>query len=268
MTKGTEQLYLGLAAARKIKGGLELARGGAEQATQATNDPSVRMSLIQIEQNLSTVNSQCETLQGQLNQLVGLPPCTELELAEPPLPQNPFGCADDLIASAAASSPKIREARMQAEKAAGAVRLASADFVPTVNANGFYVNQDATQTIQSDFTGVSVTANYVLEWGKKNDTLRQWKSTEVLARQNLRKEIQDLELAATKAFNEVHRSDEALQLANQLVQLNRDAKLPSDPFQLKFALKDRLESEVGLIKADLDYRNAVVEVRSLAGICD
>ena len=41
--------------------------------------------------------------------------------------------------------------------------------------------------------------------------------------------------------------------------------MPTDPFQLKFAIKDRLESELGAIKADLDYRNAIVEVRSIAG---
>ena len=169
---------------------------------------------------------------------------------------------------AVATSPKIREARMQVEKAAGAVRLANADFVPSVNAYGFYVNQDATPTIQEGFTGVGVSASYLLEWGKKNDTLRQWKATEVLARQNLQKEIQDLQLSAIKAFNEVNRTEQALGYANQLATLNRESKLPTDPFQLKFAIKDRLESELGAIKADVDFRNAVVEVRSIAGYCE
>jgi outer membrane protein TolC len=46
----------------------------------------------------------------------------------------PFSCADDAVASAVASSPKIREAQMTVEKAQAAVRLAQAEFVPTVNA--------------------------------------------------------------------------------------------------------------------------------------
>ena len=199
---------------------------------------------------------------------MNLPPCTELILTEPPAPQNPFACADEVVNAAVESSPKIREARMQVEKAAGAVRLAHADFVPSVNAYGIYVNQDATPTIQDSFTGVGMTASYLLEWGKKNDTLRQWKATEVLARQNLQKEIQDLQLSAIKAFNEANRTQQALGYANQLAALNREAKLPTDPFQLNFATKDRLESELGAIKADVDYRNAVVEVRSIAGFCE
>ena len=268
LTKGVEQLYFGLSAVRKIKGGLELAAAGAQQMVDATQASAAKISLVEVQQNLVTVNNQCIVLQVQLNQLTGLPPCTELILEDPPAPQNPFGCADELVSAAVASSPKIREARMQVEKAEGAVRLANADFVPSVNAYGFYVNQDATPTIQDGFTGVGVSASYMLEWGKKNDTLRQWKATEVLARQNLQKEIQDLQLNAIKAFNEVSRTEQALGYANQLATLNREATMPTDPFQLKFAIKDRLESELGAIKADVDFRNAVVEVRSIAGFCE
>jgi outer membrane protein TolC len=268
LTKGVEQLYFGLLAAKKIKIGLEQAAAGAKQMVDATNAPAAKISLVEVQQNLVTVNSQVASLQAQLNQLVSLPLCTELLLIEPPAPQNPFCCADELVNAAVASSPKIRDARMQCEKAAGAVDLANADYLPSVNAYGFYVNQTATPTIQDGFTGVGVSASYLLEWGKKNDTLRQWKATECLARQNLQKEIQDAQLNAIKAFNEVNRTEQALGYANQLAALNRDAALPTDPFQLKFAIKDRLESELGAIKADVDYRNAVVEVRSIAGCGD
>ncbi|MEX0642343.1 MAG: hypothetical protein WD468_06565, partial [Pirellulales bacterium] len=88
------------------------------------------------------------------------------------------------------------------------------------------------------------------------------------ANADLQKEIQDLQLNAIKAFNEVNRTEQALGYANQLATLNREATMPSDPFQLKFAIKDRLESELGAIKADVDFRNAVVEVRSIAGYCE
>ena len=268
LTKGVEQLYFGLLAAQRVQAGLEQAAAGAQQMVDATNATTARISLVEVQQILITVKSQVIVLQEQLNQLVNLPACTQLMLQEPPAPQNPFGCADDVVSAAVASSPKIREARMQVEKAGGAVRLANADYLPSVNAYGFYVNQSATPTIQEGFTGVGVSASYLLEWGKKNDTLRQWKATEVLARQNLRREIQDLQLNAIKAYNEANRTEQAFGYAQQLVKLNRESQLPTDPFQLKFAIKDRLESELGVIKADVDYRNAVVELRSLAGYCD
>ena len=67
-------------------------------------------------------------------------------------------------------------------------------------------------------------------------------------------------MTAIKAYNEAARTEQAFGYAQQMAQLNREAQLPTDPFQLKFAIKDRLESELGVIKADVDHRNAVVEV--------
>lgn len=268
ITKGVEQLYLGLLAVQRMRSGLEQAAAGAEQVVNATNSPDAKISLLQIRQNLVEVNSQASNVNTQLAQLVNLSPCAEFTLDQPPLPPLPFGCRDEVVNSAIAASPQIREAKLQVEKAEAAVKLAQSDYVPTVNAFGFYVNQDATPVIQNDFTGVGLSANYMLEWGKKNDKLREMHATEALARKALQKQFQDMELSAAKTFQEAIRAQQALDYAEQLAQLQRDAKLPSDPFQLKFALKDRLEAEIAAIKAELDYRNAVVELRSIAGLAE
>ena len=84
----------------------------------------------------------------------------------------------------------------------------------------------------------------------------------------MQKEIQDLQLNAGKAFHEANRAEQALAFAQRLVNLRREAKLPTDPFQLSFAIKSRLESELGAIKAELDYHAAVIELRSLAGLVE
>jgi len=268
LTKGVEQLYFGLLAAQRIHAALEQVVQGASALAAASNSPDAQISVVEAEQNMLTADYQVITLTEQLNQLIGLPAGTILRLEDPPAPQVPFVNAEEAAASAVASSPKIREARFQVEKAEAAVRLAEADYVPTVNAYGFYVNQDSTPTIQNDFTGVGLSASYVLEWGKKNDLLRQRKTTNALARRSMQKEIQDLQLSAGKAFHEANRAEQALAFAQRLVNLRREAKLPTDPFQLSFAIKSRLESELGAIKAELDYHNAVVELRSLAGLVE
>ncbi len=265
LTKGVEQLYFGLLAAQRIRAGLDQVTTGARQAVAANNSPDAQISLVESQQALLSADSQVTTLSEQLNQLVGLPPCTTLQLEEPLMPSSPFTCVDSAVSAAVASSPKIHDAATQVEKAEAAVRLAKADFVPSVNAYGFYVNQSTTPTIQSDFTGVGLTGTYVLEWGKKNSVLREYAATVALARDNLRHQTQELELSTAKAYHEVDRTSQSLSYANQLAQLNREAKLPTDPFQLKLAAKARLESELGAIKADLDYRTAVVELLSITG---
>jgi outer membrane protein TolC len=268
LTKGVEQLYFGLLAAQRIRDGLKQAEAGAQQLYDATRSSDAQISLVEVQQNVLTAETQVATLSEQLNQLIELPPCTRLELEDPPAPQIVFGCADEAISAAVATSPKLREARLQIEMADAAVRLAESDYVPNVNAYGLYVAQDATPIIQDDFTGFGLTATYVLEWGKKNDTLRSRKATLALARSNLRKETQAVELSTAKALHEAERAQRAFVYAQQLAELYRNAKLPTDPFQLKVELKAKLESGLGEVKAELDLRTAVAELDSLTGRCN
>ena len=176
LTKGVEQLYFGILAAQQIRAGLQQALAGARQMAEASKTTGAQISLIETQQALLTTENQVVTLTEQLNQLIDLPPCTALELVDPPALPMPFTCAEDAV-SAASSNPKVGEARMTVEKAEAVVRLAQADYVPSVNAYGFYVNQDATPTIQNDFAGVGMSATMLLEWGKKNDTLRASRAT-------------------------------------------------------------------------------------------
>ncbi len=202
-----------------------------------------------------------------MNQLVTLPPQTILELETPNPPTKPFSNVDEAVSAAVATSPKIQEARTQVDKAEAASRLAAADYVPQVLAYGIYVNQTTTPLIQDDFTGVGVTASYVLEWGKKNDTYRASTATVCLARQALRKEVQDTSLNATKAYHAAEQAEKALAYAQQLAALNSQIKPPAnDMTALKAALQARLDAEIAAIKAELEYRTAIVELRSMAGL--
>ena len=266
LVKGVEQLYFGLLATTRIRAGLEQAVAGAQQMAAASQSPDAQISLVQAQQGLLSADTQLVELTEQMNSLVDLPLGTQLELEEPPLPTMPFGTADEAMAAAIASSPKLQEARRQVDKAEAALRLAHADYVPSVMAYGFYVNQNATPTIQEDFTGVGLSATYLLEWGKKNDTYRASKATVALARQNLRKEMQDASLNASKAFHAVNQAEQAFNYAQQLASLNQQVQPPAaDPVALKAAMQARMEAAVAAIKAELDYRTAIVELQSIAG---
>jgi len=266
LTKGIEQLYFGILATQQIKGGLEQAVAGAKQAADASNAPDAQISLIQAQQALLSANGQLIDLSAQMNQLVALPPHTTLELEQPPTPTKPFSNVDAAISAAVASDPKVEEARYEAEKAESAVRLYEADYMPQVLAYGMYTSQSTTPVIQHDFTGVGVSASYTLEWGKKNDTYRAGVSTLCLARQALRKQIQDTSLSATKAYNAAEQAEQALAYAQKLAVLNQQVPLPkNDMTALKAELQARLESGIAAIKAELDYQNGIVELRSITG---
>ena len=85
----------------------------------------------------------------------------------------------------------------------------------------------------------------------------------------LRKEVQDTSLAAAKAYNAVDQAEQGLTYAQQLAGLNQQVPLPTqDMTALKARAAAQLESGIAAIKAELDYRTAVVELRSMTGTDD
>ena len=81
LTKGVEQLYFGLLATQQIRAGLEQAVAGSRARWPAANpSPDAKISLVEAQQNLLTVENQILTLTQQMNSLIGLPPCTVLQL--------------------------------------------------------------------------------------------------------------------------------------------------------------------------------------------
>jgi outer membrane protein len=265
LVKGVEQLYFGIRAAQQTQVGLEGALAAAKQSAAAAPSASTQIVVIEVQQGILAANNQVATLSEQLNGLIGLPLPTQLQLDDMPVPNLPYGTIDDAVGAAVSANPKVEDARQQVDKAEAAVRLVKADYVPSVMAYGFYVNQNATPTIQEDFTGVGFSANYVLEWGKKIDTTRSQFATLVLARANLQKTIDDTRVAAAKAYHEAVRSQQALDYARQLAKLSSEVPLPADPFQLKSVLKDRLDLGLAAVKAEAEYGVAVAELKSVTG---
>lgn len=266
LEKGVQQLYFGLHATQQIRSGLAQAVAGAEQLAAAMPSPDARISLIEAQQGLLSADGQLTTLSEQMNGLVGLPAGTRLALDEPPRPVLPFNTADEAVAAAVANSPRMREARRQLEMAEAALRVAKSNYVPNVMAYGFYVNQNATPVMQEDFTGVGMSATYMLEWGKKGDLVRASMATLSLARGNVRKQADDASLEAAQLFHAANHAEQALRYAEQLAELHRERQ-PSatDPAALKAAAHARLEAEVALIKAELAFQSAVVALRAATG---
>jgi hypothetical protein len=71
-------------------------------------------------------------------------------------------------------------------------------------------------------------------------------------------------------FREIHQTREALRNATEMAQLRKEAtkkaaKNPEDLKTLLTASKDQLEAEVEVVKAELAYRVAHVQLLSLIG---
>jgi outer membrane protein len=275
LASGVEQLYWGLLAARRIQAGAEEGLRAAEEVAR-TKMIEARVSLVEARQALQQVNAQIADLQEQLNALLDLPPCTVLELVEPPVPVLPYHCADEVIGLALAASPEIREAQGTIDKAQAALRAGKLDYVPSIAVMGGYYNQTMADYIQPNIGYVGVVGTYTfVDWGKRRAVIHERQDLVAMASLKLRQTEDEVRQKALKAFREVGESQEALTNAQELVALLKEAEKKAttpealaNPTALHILLRtgrDLALAEVEVVKAELALRAAYVKVMSLVG---
>jgi outer membrane protein TolC len=264
---GVEQLYWGLLAARRIRDGARAAVQGSEATVAKADVVETRIALQEARQALQAAEAQVADVQEQLNALLDLPLCTQLEPVEPPLPTLSERCADELVPLALSSSPELREAEQNVLKAQAAVKAAKVDYLPNVNAVAGYAHQEGIPTIQPNISYVGVQGSVTFfEWGKRKNVVRERETTVILAQQKVAQTQDEIAQKTHKAFREVQQGREALQNAEAMVKLRKEASKKATGLKAMLdAGKDELTAEVEVVKADLVYRTAYSQLMSLIG---
>jgi outer membrane protein TolC len=272
LLSGVEQLYWGLLAARRIQAGAVEDLRGAELLAK-TGALEARVALVEARQGLEQVNKQIADAQEQLNGLLDLPLCTTLDLVEPPLPVLSYHCCDEVIGVALANSPEIREADATVQKARAALAAGRLDFVPSIAMTGGFVKQTAADYIQQDIGYVGVVGSYTFfSGGKRLAVIRERQDLVGMATLKLQQTADDVRQKAAKAYREVVENQTALQSAQELAGLRKDAEKAAttpeamrNPRALIEASQERALADVAAIKAELAYREAYVKLMSLLG---
>jgi outer membrane protein TolC len=265
--KGVEEVYFALLTLQKSRAAVAEGVAGAQQLVRALgNPPEAKVVELEARQLLAQSDAQILQLETVLNDLLNWPLCTPLVLSDPPPMHCPVECEVDAAAIALQASPKVREAQQLVAQANAALNLAKSEYVPSVNAVGTYVAQDATDTIQSDFSGVGVLVNQTLfEWGKKNHVTHQRQTGVAVAMANLRKTENDVRLAAIKAYQDFRQAEQAAEYSAQIAKYYAQAKLPTEPFQIIALAKDRMRAEAKALEAQIALRTKYAELMALLG---
>jgi outer membrane protein TolC len=272
LLSGVEQLYWGLLAARQIRAGAVEGVAGAEMLAKTQLLPA-RTALLEAQQSVQQVDKQIADLQEQLNSLLDLPLCTNLELVQPALPAMPYHCADDVVAVALANSPEIHQAQATVDKAQAALKAGKLAYVPSIAVVGGYANQTVQSYVQQDIGYAGVVGTYTfVDWGKRRNVIRERQNLVGMATLKLQQTEDDVRQKARKAFREVGESQQALKTAEELVGLHKEAvkkattpEAEKNPKDLLDASKALMLAEVEYVKADLAYRQAYVELMTLLG---
>ena len=189
------------------------------------------------------------------------------------MPPAPATCADDAVRLAVTSSPDVREAELNVVRAEAGVKAAKVDYLPNIVITGGYANQTAADYIQPNIGYIGVMGSYTfVDWGKRRNTIRGAQNLVALANLKVQTTQDEVRQKTLKAFRELQETRDAIKAAEEMVQLRKEAEKKAttpealkDPGPLLTASKKRMEAEVDLVKADLAYRTAYVELMALIG---
>ena len=210
--------------------------------------------------------SKVQELTASLNEMLGLPGGTTLELV-PPEPLVEDTSLTEAEEKATAANPDVIEAEQTAVKAHAGLMLTKLQYLPTVAITGGYANQNAIsdRVLPKDFGYIGIIATFTLFDGFK----REHGVKEV----NAQAEMADLGVQLTKAkvaagvkssYFELDRSRQLYQLARRMVSAVQvvDASYKSDNPEVESA---QAKMEADMFRAELEYRQAYARLKSLMG---
>jgi outer membrane protein TolC len=236
-----------------------------------------RAQLLQSKQELLATDFQLEDLKLKLNDLMGLPLTTALDL-DPVSAELLETCPlEECVTTATASHPEILEARAEVEKGEAAVRLAKTDiWVPDVEAFGRYSYTNNVPFLARNFGTFGIHLGYDLfDGGRKRAVKGERESQLAQAKENLARLTDEVELAVHTAYNKLERTQQMLQVSEEVVALRSEsnrvlqqellqgAALKS---QAAMATAQEYDAKALFLQSQLDYAQAHDEFVHAMGV--
>ena len=221
--------------------------------------------MIGAEKEIMLATSKVKELTESLNEMLGLPEGTKLELVPPePLAENTS--MDEAVDKAAAANAEVVEAEQTAVKARAGSALSKMQYFPSVAIVGGYTNQNALKIIlPRDFSYIGFIATYtVFDFGKREHSVKE---------SNAQAEMAEMAVPLTKAkvsaevkssYFELERSRKLSQLARRMVSATQvvEASVQSDNADVESA---QAKIEADMFRAELEYRQAYSQLKILMG---
>jgi outer membrane protein len=230
-----------------------------------------RAQLLEAKQELLTTDIQLSDLKLQLNDVMGVPLRTTLDLDPNTAEVQPACPRETCVAQALASHPEIIEARDEVEKANAAVRFAKRDiYVPDVDAFARYSYQDNVPFLARNFGSFGVRFSYDLfDSGRKRALLHERESQLAQARENLARLTDEVQVTVETAYNKLERTQEMRQVSEELLALRTESnRVLHDELvrgealssQADMGTAQELDARTLLLQSQLDYTQANDEI--------
>lgn len=280
------QIYYGLIAAgldRKVA--QEQIRLVAEQLQEVRQDvmrgvvlevalTDSQTKLLQAKQEDLSARLRQRDLFARFNELVGLPPGTEISVdTRAPAPLDVPGY-DECIRLAEAAAPEIAEAEQAIKKAAAAVRASKYEYVPDLTLFARHDYQNGVAFLFHNYGVVGAQFSFkVFDGGKRRAQIAERQAQYRQAVENLARLREAAAANAQIALDKVEQSASLMALARQLaelraeslgiakVQLANDALVPSKVTETQVALSkaqsDLIKTQLAVVQAQAELQVAI-----------
>jgi outer membrane protein TolC len=237
-----------------------------------------RAQQLQAKQELLATDFQLTDLTLKLNDLIGLPLTTALNL-DPGVPEFQDTCPrKDCVTAAIQSHPEVLAARAEVQKAEAAIGLSKTDiWVPDVEAFARYSYQDNVPFLflAHNFGTFGVHFGYDLfDGGRKHALLHERKAQLSQAKETLAKLTDEVQLSVETAYNKLERTREMLKVSEEVLALRTEssrvrqqeliqgAALTS---QAESASAQEFDAKALLLQSQMDYLQAHDELLDAMG---
>ena len=234
-----------------------------------------RAGLLEGQQAVLTADLQLQDLATELNDLLGLPLDTELEL-DPEVPAKFETAAKaEYMKMAWAQNPEILAAEETVRKAQAGVAAAKTAYIPDITAFARYSHQDGVPFLVHNFGTFGVDLTYdVFDFGKRRAAVRERAAQLAQAEQNLERLKEEVAVAIESIYNKVERTKSLVNVATQVATLRQESErlatnqaaqgevLVSERRQASAA---RYKAQADLLQASLGYLLAQAELEQTVG---
>jgi outer membrane protein TolC len=234
-----------------------------------------RADLLEGQQSILTADLQMVDLKTELNNLLGLPLNTQLEL-DLGVPTS-FDNLDkaEYLKIAWEKNPEILAAEDTAKKARAGVAVAKSAYIPDITAYARHSYQDGVPFLVHNFGTFGVTLSYdVFDFGRRRASVHAQEYALAEAEENLRRRKDEVAVAIEQSYNKVERTKTMVEVARQVVAL-RDENDRLAGNQLTYGVVQvaerrqasaaRYKSQADLLQASLGYLLARAELEQAIG---
>lgn len=281
------QLYYALLVAGKERAAAQASLSAAQEnlreadeAVKAGNlldvaEISAKANLLQSRQALIVAENRISDLTADLDDLLGLPSDTLLEVTEAGLPELAEPTKDQAYEEARARNGELLAARQTVEKSRHAVRAARYEYIPDLTLFAKHGYQDGAPFVEKNvgIFGAELTWN-IFDWGKRKGEIGQRVAQQTQAEENLARIDKRIGIDIDKVYRKLERAKQMVDVAREALSLSREnARLSENGLKAGTvtaakhaeAVAALRKAEMEELQASLQYRLARTELDRITG---